>query len=33
MMFDEITASSLVKIDSQGQKVDDSQWPVNPAGS
>ncbi len=32
MMFDEITASSLVKIDNHGEKVDDSQWPVNPAG-
>lgn len=32
MMFDEITASSLVKIDLQGQKVLDSAYPVNPAG-
>jgi ribulose-5-phosphate 4-epimerase/fuculose-1-phosphate aldolase len=32
MMFDEITASSLVKIDMQGNKVSDSPWPVNPAG-
>ncbi len=32
MMFDEITASSLVKIDMQGNKVDDSPWPINPAG-
>ncbi|HEX6591021.1 MAG TPA: class II aldolase/adducin family protein [Moraxellaceae bacterium] len=32
MMFDEITASSLVKIDLQGQKVMDSDYPVNPAG-
>jgi ribulose-5-phosphate 4-epimerase/fuculose-1-phosphate aldolase len=32
MMFEEITASSLVKIDLQGQKVGDSPWPVNPAG-
>lgn len=32
MMFEEITASSLVKIDLDGQKVMDSQWPVNPAG-
>ena len=32
MMFDEITASSLVKIDMQGNKVVDSPWPVNPAG-
>jgi len=32
MMFDEITASSLVKIDMQGNKVQESPWPVNPAG-
>ena len=32
MMFEEITASSLVKIDMQGNKVEDSPWPVNPAG-
>jgi ribulose-5-phosphate 4-epimerase/fuculose-1-phosphate aldolase len=32
MMFDEITASSLVKIDMQGNKVGDSPWPINPAG-
>jgi ribulose-5-phosphate 4-epimerase/fuculose-1-phosphate aldolase len=32
MMFEEITASSLVKIDMQGSKVSDSPWPVNPAG-
>lgn len=32
MMFDEITASSLVKIDAQGNKVMDSPYPVNPAG-
>ncbi len=32
MMFDEITASSLVKIDIDGQKLDDSPFPVNPAG-
>ena len=32
MMFDEITASSLVKIDMQGRKVADNPWPVNPAG-
>ncbi|SEA44889.1 class II aldolase/adducin family protein [Microbulbifer marinus] len=31
-MFDEITASSLVKIDVHGEKVDDSPFPVNPAG-
>ena len=32
MMFDEITASSLVKIDLNGNKLDDSPFPVNPAG-
>ena len=32
MLFDEITASSLVKIDRQGKKVVDSAWAVNPAG-
>jgi ribulose-5-phosphate 4-epimerase/fuculose-1-phosphate aldolase len=32
MMFDEITASSLVKIDMAGNKVEDSPFPVNPAG-
>lgn len=33
MMFDEITASSLVKIDLHGNKVDASNpFPVNPAG-
>jgi ribulose-5-phosphate 4-epimerase/fuculose-1-phosphate aldolase len=32
MLFDEITASSLVKIDVDGQKVEESPFPVNPAG-
>lgn len=32
MMFDEITASSLVKIDLHGNKLDNSPFPVNPAG-
>jgi ribulose-5-phosphate 4-epimerase/fuculose-1-phosphate aldolase len=32
MMFEEITASSLVKIDTDGSKVEDSPYPVNPAG-
>ncbi|WP_444920029.1 class II aldolase/adducin family protein [Microbulbifer sp. CnH-101-G] len=32
MFFDEITASSLVKIDLQGEKVDESTAMVNPAG-
>ena len=31
-LFDEITASSLVKIDVNGEKVEDSPFPVNPAG-
>src|ERR1043165_7401430 len=32
LMFDEITASSLVKIGLDGEKVMDSPYPVNPAG-
>lgn len=32
MMFDEITASSLVKIDLNGNKVMDSDYDINPAG-
>ena len=32
MMFEEITASSLVKVDEQCNKVLDSPYPVNPAG-
>ena len=32
MMFNEITASSLVKVDLHGQKVLDSPYDVNPAG-
>lgn len=32
LMFDEITASSLVKVDAQCNKVIDSPFPVNPAG-
>ncbi|MDB5796226.1 MAG: class aldolase/adducin family protein [Paucimonas sp.] len=32
LMFDEITASSLVKVDVAGNKLDDSPFPVNPAG-
>ena len=32
LMFDEITASSLVKIDLQGNKLDESPFPVTPAG-
>ena len=32
MLFDEITASNLVKIDLQGRKVEESPYEVNPAG-
>lgn len=32
MTFEEITASSLVRIDAEGNKLDDSAFPVNPAG-
>ncbi len=32
MMFEEITASSLVKIDMQGNAIGASPYPVNPAG-
>jgi ribulose-5-phosphate 4-epimerase/fuculose-1-phosphate aldolase len=32
VFFDEITASSLVKIDLDGRTVQDSPFPVNPAG-
>lgn len=32
LLFEEITASSLVKIDVDGNKVGDSPYPVNPAG-
>jgi ribulose-5-phosphate 4-epimerase/fuculose-1-phosphate aldolase len=32
MMFEEITASSLVKVDAAGEKVAPSPYPVNPAG-
>ncbi len=32
MMFEEITASSLVKIDTEGQPVIETSHPVNPAG-
>jgi len=31
-LFDEITASSLVKVDLEGRKVEDSPYDVNPAG-
>jgi ribulose-5-phosphate 4-epimerase/fuculose-1-phosphate aldolase len=32
LMFDEITASSLVKVDAQCNKIIESPFPVNPAG-
>jgi len=32
LMFDEITASSLVKVDQKCNKLSDSPFPVNPAG-
>ena len=32
LLFDEITASSLIRIDLAGQKQQDSPFPVNPAG-
>ena len=32
LMFDEITASSLIKVDAQGNKLDASAYEVNPAG-
>ncbi len=32
MLFEEMTASSLVKVDLDGQKVLESPYPVNPAG-
>lgn len=32
MLFHEITASSLVKIDLEGNIIGDSKWSVNPAG-
>jgi ribulose-5-phosphate 4-epimerase/fuculose-1-phosphate aldolase len=32
LMFDEITASSLVKVDADGLPAQATSWPVNPAG-
>ena len=32
MLFEEITASSLVKVDANGNKISDSPYPINPAG-
>ena len=31
-MFEEITASSLIRVDQDGNKLQDSPFPVNPAG-
>ena len=31
-MYDEITASNLVKINLDGEKVEKSEWDINPAG-
>jgi ribulose-5-phosphate 4-epimerase/fuculose-1-phosphate aldolase len=30
--YSEVTASNLLKIDLKGNKLDDNEWPVNPAG-
>ena len=32
MLFDEITASSLVTVDADGEPLQETAWPVNPAG-
>ena len=32
MLFEEITASSLVVVDAEGAPVQETAWPVNPAG-
>src|SRR6266545_4254080 len=32
MMFEEITASSLVKVDAAGAKLSESEYSINPAG-
>ena len=32
LMFDEITASSLIRIDLQGQVLQETSFPINPAG-
>jgi ribulose-5-phosphate 4-epimerase/fuculose-1-phosphate aldolase len=32
LMFEEVTASSLIKVDFEGQKIDDSPYPINTAG-
>ncbi len=32
LMFEEMTASSLIRVDAQGRKLDDSPFDINPAG-
>jgi len=32
LLFEEITASSLIRVDQEGNKLQDSPYPVNPAG-
>ncbi|MBR0671004.1 class II aldolase/adducin family protein [Neoroseomonas soli] len=32
LLFEEITASSLVVVDADGEPMQDTSWPVNPAG-
>ena len=32
MLFEEITASSLVVVDAEGEPMQETSWPVNPAG-
>ena len=32
LMYDEINATNLVKINLEGKKVEESEWDVNPAG-
>ncbi len=32
LLFEEITASSLIRVDQEGKKLQDSPFPVNPAG-
>ena len=32
LMFEEMTASSLIRVDAEGHKLDDSPYPVNPPG-
>nr|MBP6778817.1 class II aldolase/adducin family protein [Piscinibacter sp.] len=32
LLFEEITASSLIRVDQAGSKLQDSPFPVNPAG-